>query len=201
MTAAAPGAFGGFLPQLTGRLGPVRWVEAATAEGGDRGFAVFYLGAPGGEVGTAVTNGLRFQRTAAPVPRELCCTLLLDQEETAHRIVVQVARMVLAGGQGGAGGAVLSHGTLIPGERPLAPGSALVGVVCAGHPFTDAEFDVVRGADGRIELRIITLIPATAAELALAAERGVETLFELWEARQADLADVNRACATAASGN
>lgn len=198
MTATAPGAFGGFLPQITGRLGPVRRVEAATAEGGDRGFAVFYLGAPGGEVGTAVTNGLRFQRTAAPVPQELCCTLLLDQEEAAHRIVVQVARMVLAGG---AGGAVLSHGTLIPGERPLAPGSALVGVVCAGHPFTDAEFDVVRGADGRIELRIITLIPATAAELALAAERGAEALFERWEAQETDLADLTRPCAAAVSGS
>lgn len=183
MTASA---FSGFLPQITGRLGPVRWVEAATAHGGNRGFAVFHLGAPGGEVGTAVTNGLRFQPLRALRPLELCCTLLTEQEETAHRIVVQVARMVLDGGAGPV------SGTLLPGTRPLAPGSEMVGVVCAGHPFTDAEFDVLRDARGRIELQIITLIPATAAELALAAQQGTDELFERWEAMKADLADLLR---------
>jgi hypothetical protein len=183
MTASA---FSGFLPQITGRLGPVRWVEAATAHGGNRGFAVFYLGAPGGEVGTAVTNGLRFQPLGVLHPVELCCSLLTEQEETAHRLVVQVARMLLAG-------AIKPvSGTVLPGEGPLAPGSAMVGVVCAGHPFTDAEFDVVRNAQGRIELQIITLIPASAAELELAMDQGTDALFERWETMPADLADLAR---------
>jgi hypothetical protein len=182
----AHGAFGGFLPQITGRLGPVREYEAATAHGGDRGFAVLHLGAPGGEVVAAVTDGLRWHRLGGAHPLELCCTLLTEQAEKAHRIVVQVAEMALEYGL------ALTSGTIIHGEQPLAPDCEPVGVVCAGRPFIDAEFELVHGADGRVELQILTLIPATAAELALAAEHGADALYTRWSDFDGDLADLAR---------
>jgi hypothetical protein len=183
--AVAP-AFAGFLPQIAEHLGPVRWVEEAGAHGTNRGFAVLYLGAPGSEVGSAVTSGLRFQNITAVFPQELCCTLLADQEESAHKIVVQVARTILEGGAG------ITTGAMIPGQEPLAPGGDMVGVVCADHPFADAEFDAVRDAEGNVEMQIITLIPASAAELALAAEQGTDALFDVWERAETDLADLTR---------
>lgn len=187
MTATAPGragapveapVFRGFLPQITGHLGPVRWVEPPTAEGGNRGFAVLFLGAPGSEVGTAVTSGLRFQKIAAPMPQELCCTLLIEHEEVAHQLVVEVAHQVLAAGVG------LGSGARIPCERPLAFGSPMVGVVCAGHPFAYAE----------TEFEVMALIPASAAELAFAGDQGTDALFDLWEKWETDLADLSRPC-------
>lgn len=179
-------AFAGFLPQIAEHLGPVQWVEEAAAHGANRGFAVLYLRAPGSEVGSAATNGLRFQNIKVVFPQELCCTLLAEQEETAHKIVVQVAQMILEGGAG------VTTGAVIPGHQPLAADSEMVGVVCADHPFADAEFDTVRDADGNTEMQIITLIPATAAELALATERGTDALFDVWEQDETDLADLTR---------
>lgn len=184
MTAAP--AFAGFLPQIAEHLGPVQWVEEPTAHGPNRGFAVLYLNAEGSEIGSAVTNGLRFQNIKAVFPQELCCSLLTEQEETAHKIVVQVARMVLDGGAG------VVSGTIIPGDKPLAEGSAMTGVICAEHPFADAEFDTVRDADGKAEMQIITLIPASPAELALATGQGTDALFDLWEQQETDLADLTR---------
>lgn len=186
---AAPAPFADFLPRTIGYLGEVQWVEGTTAHGPNRGFDVFYLRAPDGEVGSAVTNGLRFQTVEAVLPQELCCSLLAAQEEAAHRIVVRAAEMVRDGGVG------LRPDAIVSGDRPLAPGSAAVGVVCAGHPFLGSDFDLVRGPDGRTEMQIITLIPATAAEIALARERGVPALFELWEQQETDLADLARPCA------
>lgn len=186
---AAPARFAGFLPQTIGHLGEVEWIEKTTAHGPNRGFDVFYLRAPAGEVGSAVTNGLRFQNVTAVLPQELCCTLLAEQEEAAHRIVVQAAEMVRDGGRG------LGPEAIVAGDRPLAAGSATVGVVCAEHPFLDEDFNVVRDPDGRIEMQIITLIPATTAEIALARARGVPELFDLWEEQETDLADLARPCA------
>jgi hypothetical protein len=179
-------AFAGFLPQIVEHLGPVQWLEEPTAHGPNRGFAVLYLGAPESEVGSAVTNGLRFQKITAVFPQELCCTLLTDQEEFAHRIVIQVAQMILEAGAG------ITTGTAIPGHEPFAPDSELIGVVCADHPFAAADFDTVRDADGDVEMQIITLIPAGAAELALAAQQGTDALFDVWEAEATDLADLTR---------
>jgi antitoxin YqcF len=186
---AAPARFAGFLPQTIEHLGDVKWIEGTTAHGLNRGFDVFYLRAPAGEVGSAVTNGLRFQTVAAAFPQELCCSLLAEQEEAAHRIVVQAAELVRDGGLG------LGPDAIVAGDRPLAPGSAAVGFVCAEHPFLDEDFNVVRDQDGRIEMQIVTLIPATAAEISLARERGVPELFELWDEQETDLADLARPCA------
>jgi hypothetical protein len=179
-------AFAGFLPQIADHLGPVQWVEEATAHGGNRGFAVLYLRESGSEVGSAVTNGLRFQNIKVVFPQELCCTLLAEQEETAHKIVVRVAQMILEGGAG------VTTGAAIPGREPLAPGSDMVGVICADHPFVDAQFDTVRDDDGKVEMQIITLIPASTAELALAAGQGMDALFDKWEQQETDLADLTR---------
>jgi hypothetical protein len=189
IVAAPVGVFSGFLPQITGRLGPVRRFEAGLGQGGEREFAVFHLGAPGGEVDTAVTDGLRFQRLNTLHPVELCCTLLTEQEETAHRIVVQVGRMMVAGRTEAGVGTVISCG------RPLHPDFAMTGVVCAGHPFTDVDFDLVRDRDGSVLLQIMTLIPATESELSFAADRGAGALFERWQGLAADLADLARPCA------
>ena len=63
------------------------------------------------------------------------------------------------------------------------------------HPFLDEDFNVVRDPDGRIEMQIITLIPATTAEIALARARGVPELFDRWEEQETDLADLARPCA------
>ena len=184
--AQAPPALAGFLPQAAEYLGPAQWVESPTAHGPNRGFAVLYFHTPGSEVGHAVTSGLRFQKIRTLLPQELCCSLLAEQEETAHRIVVETARMILEGGVG------LSSGTIIPGDRPLAPGSEMVGVICAENPCVDDEFNVVRNADGEVEMQIISLIPASDAELALAAEHGEQALFEAWEADDSDVADLTR---------
>ena len=184
MTAAP--AFAGLLPQITEHLGPVQWVEEATAHGPNRGFAVLYLNAPGNEIGSAVTNGLRFQNIKVVFPLELCCSLLAGLVVAAHKIVIQVAGMVLDGGVG------VVSGTIIPGDRPLAEGTEMTGVICAEHPFVDAEFDTVRDADGKTEMQIITLIPASAAELTFATVQGTDALFDVWEQQETDLADITR---------
>lgn len=90
------------------------------------------------------------------------------------------------------GGAGLVSGTIIPGEQPLADGRAMTGVVCADHPFADAEFDTVRDAHGKTEMQIITLIPASTAEIALATAQGADALFDVWEEAETDLADITR---------
>jgi hypothetical protein len=181
----APG-YAGFLPQVAEYLGPAQWTEGPTAHGPNRGFAVLYFNAPGSEIGSAVTNGLRFQKITAIYPQELCCSLLTAQEETAHKIVVRTAEMVLRGGGG------LLSGTIIPGDKPLAPDTAMVGVICTEHPYVDEDFNVVRDADGKIEMQIITLIPASAAEIALATNQGADALFDVWEQQETDLADLTR---------
>ena len=179
-------AFARFLPQAAEYLGPLQWVESPTAHGPNRGFAVLYFHTPGTEVGHAVTSGLRFRKIRVVFPQELCCSLLAEQEETAHRILVMTARMILESGAG------VFSGTIIPGERPLAPGSEMVGVICTENPCADDEFNVVRDADGKVEMQIISLIPASAAELALAAEHGEQALFEAWEQDDSDVADLTR---------
>jgi hypothetical protein len=183
---SAAAAFTGFLPQIIEHLGPVQWVEEPTAHGANRGYAVLYLRAPGGEIGSAVTSGLRFQNITAVLPQELCCSLPAAQEQTAHTLVAQVARMVLDGRAG------LVRGTIIPGDVPLAEHSAMTGVICADHPYAGEAFDIVRDADGTIEMQIITLIPASPAELDLATNLGAEALFEIWHEQQTDLSDLGR---------
>lgn len=91
------------------------------------------------------------------------------------------------------GRVTVGAGTDISNGRPLAPGCVMHGVVSAGHPFaTTTGFDLEQGGGGQVRLRILTLIPATAREIALAGEKGADVLFTRWREQDVDLADLAR---------
>lgn len=176
----------GFLPHLQQYLGPAREVEEPTVTGRNRGFGLFFCYSDDNQTVSVVTNGLRFQRITVVLPQELVCTVYQDQRKAAHLLVPLTAELVLRRGAG------LILDETISAPAPLVPGTAIQGIVAASHPYVGEGLDALTNAAGRTELQIVTLIPATAAELVLAEREGVDALFSRWEGLETDLLDLAR---------
>ncbi|MBG0566744.1 suppressor of fused domain protein [Actinoplanes aureus] len=178
--------YSGFLDHIQSYLGPVRETEPPTVTGGNRGYALFFCRTPDDDLLSVVTNGLRFQPITAVLPQELVCTVHSVQRKAAHLITALTAEVVMKGRRG------LALEQVIPSPGPLVPDSDIGGVIAAAHPYADDEFDMLRSAEGAVELQLITLIPATTGELLYAERHGTGALFEQWETRETDLLDAFR---------
>jgi hypothetical protein len=183
--------YAGFLPHIERYLGEAREFEEPTVTGRNRGFGLFFCHSPDGKLLSVVTNGLRFQRITAVIPQELVCTVQARHRKAAHLLVALTAELVIRRNAG------LILDEVVPSPAPIVPGTAIEGIVAANHPYVDDDgFDALTGADGRVELQILTLIPALRPELELTLRSGgIDALYAAWEEQGTNLLDVNRASA------
>ena len=178
--------YAGFLEHIQQHLGPIRDMEPPTAEGGNRGFALYFCQIAEGDAVSVVTNGLRFQKITTIMPRELVCTLNAEQRSQAHLITALTAKLVIRLGEG------LTFDQIVPSPEPLIEGTGIRGVVAMPHPYADDSFELLLNDQGQAELQIITLVPVAEQEIAFAQQHGTDALYERWEEQEADVLDVYR---------
>jgi hypothetical protein len=178
--------FRGFDEHIARYLGEVERVESARAQGGDRGYDLLFCRHPQQEVVSVVTDGLRWLPFDGDLPEELVCSVRPDQESAALYLTDTVAGMVLANR------GPLEYGRVIPSPDPLLSGTVIQGVLAQAHPYAPDDFDVLRDDTGEPELHMVTLVPISAAEVALAQADGVDALHERWRAAGTDLMNVSR---------
>jgi Suppressor of fused protein (SUFU) len=181
-----PQRFADFLPHLQRYLGEPRELEEPTVLGRNRGYGLFFCYAPG--LLSLVTNGLRFQRITVVLRQELVCTVHAEQRKEAHLLMPLTAEIVM-GRRAGLG---LDEVILSADPRPVVPGTEIAGVVAGTHPYAADGFDALLGSDGEPELQLITLLPATRAELTYARDNSVDDLYAAWEDQATDLLDMHR---------
>jgi hypothetical protein len=184
--------YSGFLDHIQEFLGPVTSAEPPTIDGGNRGFAIFFCDSTDGDLVSAVTNGLRFQKITAIMPLELACTLHKDQQSAARVLIALTATLTIQKGEGPA------FDQVIPAPEPLIPGTEIEGVMIVPHPYIEDGFESLLNSEGQTELQILTLVPVTAAEIAFSEENGPDALYEIWEEQETDLLDINRPSAVEA---
>jgi hypothetical protein len=68
----------------------------------------------------------------------------------------------------------------------------ITGVLATGHLFLDDSFDVVVDDLDNVVAELITLIPITDAEIALATNAGIDGLLEVFATANPPLLDVTR---------
>lgn len=179
--------FQDFLPHIEHYLGDAREFEEPTVTGRNRGYGLFFCYGNDDQLISIVSNGLRFQNITAVLPQEILCTVWAAQRKAAHLLVPLTAELILRRGSG------LMLDEVVPSPEPLIPGTAIQGVVAAGHPYIeDDDFNSLADSTGQVELQLITLIPMTAAEIQFAEHRGVDELYAIWEERETDLLDTAR---------
>jgi hypothetical protein len=178
--------FSGFLDHIQRHLGRIRDGEPPTADGGNRGYALFFLLNETGDLVSVVTNGLRFQRVRAVLPQELVVTVQAQHERAAHYLAKITADQVIQTGVG------LVYDQVVMADNPLIPGSQVQGVIASTHPYVDDDMEAMPGPDGEPELQLLTLIPVTGAEGQLARQQGADALYDRWEAQETNLLDISR---------
>lgn len=181
--------FAGFVEHVERYAGECTGAEAPTVDGANRGFAIAFFEDADEPSTTTVTNGLRFQRLAVSMPEELACTVRREQTEAARHLLDFTGRLMLSRGQG------LEWGTVLRNDTAVLVGTQIYGLIAGPHPYFDDGFDELRDEAGVAELRVVTLVPATPAELVLAQEQDAHALYAIWAEQQTDLADVTRASA------
>lgn len=183
----ATAKYAGFLNHIEHYLGPVRDVPGPTVTKRNRGYALFFCPAAGGELISVVTNGLRFQQVTAVMPQELVCTLDAGQEQIAQMLTMRTADLVIQRGRG------LVVDQLVPSKTPLVEDTRIHGVVAMSHPYVGEEFDVLLDANGNVELQIITLIPVLPDEIEFVRQHSMDDLYQRWEEQETELLDAYRA--------
>ncbi|MEU8180826.1 suppressor of fused domain protein [Micromonospora sp. NPDC049044] len=179
--------FADFLPHLERYLGEAREFEEPTALGRNRGYGLLFCYAPNSLV-SVVTNGLRFQRITAVLPQELVCTVHAEQRKEAH-LLVPLTTAIVMGRRAGLG---LDEVVMSADPGPVVPGTEIAGVVAGTHPYAADGFDALPDSDGKPELQLITLLPATHAELTYARNNSIDDLYTVWENQTTDLLDLHR---------
>lgn len=167
----------GLLTHLEAHLGPLR--EAARPGGADDrrpyDLAAYDFEPKGMPVTTVVTNGLRFRRITTPKPQEVLCSLWSGHAEIAAYLVETTAEHIVRTGQG------VAFGTVVANDRPIVPGTGIVGVLgCTGHWF-GADFALHTDESGDVLTQLVTLLPVTRPEADFVAERGHDGMDALWE--------------------
>jgi hypothetical protein len=135
---------------------------------------------------TAVTDGLRRLPFTTPLPVEFACSSRPGQEDDAARLLGVFADRTVRSG------AEVEYDDGLVEERPLLPGTAIVGLLAAPHPYADEMFNLYRDSDGTLSLQFITLVPLTDAEAEYLADHETVELFDLWTAASTDLLDFRR---------
>jgi hypothetical protein len=138
---------------------------------------------------TAVTDGLRRLPFTTPLPVEFACSSRPGQEDDAAHLLSVFADMTVRSG------AEVEYDDGLVEERPLLPGTAIVGLLAAPHPYADEMFNLYRGEDGALSLQFITLVPLTASEAAYLGDHETVELFDRWTSASTDLLDLKRVSA------
>ncbi|WP_258349010.1 suppressor of fused domain protein [Saccharopolyspora gregorii] len=138
------------------------------------------------EFASVSTLGLCRKRITAIYPQELVCSVKPEQAGAAQVLVRGTLEMIASLGRG------MVHQSVITNEEPLLPETDIHGVLVAAHPYLDDAFNVVFGPGRTVLVDIMTLIPITAAEAALARGGNVERLLDAFEAADPELTDITR---------
>ncbi|OZM71014.1 hypothetical protein CFN78_22995 [Amycolatopsis antarctica] len=184
--ARHPERFTGLIEHLESHAGTCTGAEPPTVRGGNRGYALAFYALPGDGPVTVVSNGLRFQALRVSLEQELACTLRAGQAEAARHLVDTVCGLAMERETG------VEDDTILDNGRPLFTGTAVHGAISGPHPYFPEEFDTFHDDTGTATLQVMTLVPATAPELALATEQGVTRLRELWTEHGTDVLDIER---------
>lgn len=173
------------LAHLERHLGPVGKVESGKSEQGNRGYDLTFFHQDQPPISTVVTNGLRFQSITSMVPEEIACTLWDGQEHIAHFLADTTASMLLKTGRG------LDFGMVIENDEPILQGTAICGLLAHPSPYFDSGLSVFPNGQ-QPALQIVSLIPVTSGEAAVAQNEGPEALFARFSENQANILDVTR---------
>ncbi|MFE3545205.1 suppressor of fused domain protein [Nocardia sp. NPDC059177] len=177
--------FSGLLEHLEQRLGPVRRVESAQTEAGNRGYDLTFYEVEDPPVTTVVTNGVRFQQIRSMLPEEFLCMLRSDQAHIAQHLVDSIASMAIRSQRG------MEYGTVFRNKKPIITGTEIVGVVAHVNPKFDDTFNLFPNATAP-RLQIVTLVPVTGYELDFVKEEGADKLFEVFWLNRTNILDVHR---------
>lgn len=146
---------------------------------------------------SALTLGVPFQ-PGVMEPVEFACTLQASQEREAHHLARVAARWFIASG------ATAAFGEWIQSNRPMLPDTGIHGLLFDTDPMVGEAFSVFDGGvrpGGPVgsgtahgALRVVVLIPLTAAEIGVLESpgQGRKTLWERWRADGTRLWDVGR---------
>jgi hypothetical protein len=175
-----PERFDGLFEHWETHAGECVGIELPTVRGTNRGYVLSLFHHSTG-MATVISDGLRFQ----PV------TSILEQDQVgaAHAIVDLTCTLTINNAVG------LEYDQILDNDRPLLDGTQMQGVITLPHPYLGERFDLFHDTDGKLQLRMITLVPATEQELVYADEHGADALYEVWHEKRTDLLDVERASA------
>jgi hypothetical protein len=177
-----------YLDHLERYLGTFLRARPVENDGGrDLGYGIFIYESP--SMVTAVTEGVRSHTPQSPLPLELACSVRPGQADGAEQLMEWFSRIVVSNG------ADLEYDDGLLVEDPLVPGTEIRGLLAAPHPYADEMVNLVRGADGRLELQIITLVPITGPEGRYLTDHETGDLFDLWTSAGTDLLDLHRSSA------
>lgn len=176
----------GLLDHVHRHLGPVSHAQQPDALGYNRGFAIGLHRHPEHEMVSAATTGVRFQEVAAELPAEFVCSARPGQETEAAFLLSTVADKVVQSGSGH------NMGDGYRNEKPWIPGTQISSLVFGTHPYVADEFHAFRNTEGKVVLRLITLIPLTDPEFLFALDKGYPDMVETWKDMGTDLLDLYR---------
>ncbi|AZI58828.1 suppressor of fused domain protein [Nakamurella antarctica] len=137
------------------------------------------------------TVGLCDSPVTAVFPQELVCSVKAGQEGAADYLLRLSLQMVLDGSRGFVAGDLVANGGQV-----LLTGTLIEGVLLSAHPFMPDHFNVIAAEPGGQPVEILTLVPVTGGEVALANSESVDSLMDVLEKKNPDLADIERACST-----
>lgn len=177
--------FDSFPAHVEKYLGRVRGAE--TRQPGPDGYHLVYCDHADGRYVSVLTSGLRMRTAGAPLPQELVCTVLSEQEHHGRHLTGAIAELLTESRSR------VGYGALIMNDRPLLPDTDICGALAAPHPYVADGFDMLLDAAGEPVLQIITLIPISRGEAQLVARYGSDVLYERWEQDDSNLTDVQRA--------
>ena len=184
--ARHPERFDGLFEHWELHAGPCAGMEPPNVRGHNRGYVLALFQREEDKMATVVSDGLRFQPITTALEQELACTVRVDQIGAAHALVDLTSALTINNRHG------LEYDQILDNDRPVLDGTDMIGVITLPHPYFGEDFDLFHDATGKLQLQMITLVPATEQELVFADEHGAEALYKLWHERSTDLLDVSR---------
>jgi hypothetical protein len=135
---------------------------------------------------TFASLGLSASGVTAVYPQEVICSVRGGQDGAADYLVRSVVELVMQSGRG------VINEDVIPNDGPLLEDTQIYGILVASHPYLPDEFNVVFGPGRAVVTDLMTLIPITDKEIALAQNDGIDALITRLEESGVDLFDVTR---------